>query len=210
MKPAITLKQYESIYRIVASIGNHFSHGAGRSCQFYNVNGAFILEQLLKVKARPVMGAAFIRLNEAGDTISFASEENGNFYSSPDAFHCWVETPDFVIDFTAPEYREAADRGMNSASSIPRQMFQKEKRSMCAGPYSMSEPGDFFFSENRELTTHLLEKMRASPASQDFVNICCDWYRKYSKKGIKEMSVMNDLGEITPIRLKASSLVSKW
>lgn len=205
----ITLKQYESIYRIVASIGNHFAHGAGRSCQFYNVNGALILQQLLKVQARPVMGAAFIRLNTFGDTVSFAAEENNNFYSSPDAFHCWVETPSFIIDFTAPEYREAASQIPN-ASSIPRKMFQKEKRLMSSDPYSMENPGDFFFSENGALTLHLLNEMYARMDARDLANICCDWYKKYSKKGIEETTLMNDLGELTPIKLLSCSLNSKW
>src|SRR5690554_6631852 len=117
MKFDITLKQYELIYKVVASVGKELSHGAGRSCQFYNVNGAFILESLFKVKAKPVMGAAFIRLSESGNTLSFAGEENGNFYSSPEAFHCWVETENNLIDFTAPEYREAlAQAGLNEST----------------------------------------------------------------------------------------------
>jgi len=62
MKPAITLKQYENIFRIVASAAGHFSHGAGRSCLFYNVNATYILNQNLKIQARAVMGAAFVRL----------------------------------------------------------------------------------------------------------------------------------------------------
>jgi hypothetical protein len=209
MKPLITLKQYDDIYRIVASVGDHFSHGAGRSCQFYNVNGAFILGKVLKIKARPVMGAAFIRVNDAGDTISFAGQEDGNLYSSPEAFHCWIETPEYVIDFTAPEYREAS-KGLISGSNIPRQMFQKEKSLMCSDPYSMTRVGDFFFSENRELTAHLLGKMLSSLAAQDLANICCDWYMKYKKKKISETNVMNDLGEITSLRMKKSSLQSKW
>jgi len=209
MNPEITLKQYENIYRIVSSIGNHFAHGAGRSCQFYNVNGALILQQLLKIKARPVMGAAFIRLNASGDTVSFAGEEDGNFYSSPDAFHCWVETPNFIIDFTAPEYREAASQ-LRTPSIIPRQMFQKEKKLMSTGPYSMANAGDFYFCQNKELTIHLLEKMSSRIDAQDFANICCDWYTKLSKSGVEETIIMNDLGEATPIKLIGSNLTAKW
>jgi len=58
MKFDITLKQYKLIYKIVASVGKELSHGAGRSCQFYNVNGASILENIFKVKAKPVMGVS--------------------------------------------------------------------------------------------------------------------------------------------------------
>lgn len=155
------------------------------------------------------MGAAFIRLNENGDTAAFAGVENGNYFSSPDAFHCWVETPDFIIDFTAPEYKEAVKDTIDS-SNIPRQMFQKEKKSMSSEPFSMAEPGDFFFEENPELTNYLLGNMMSLPATEDFANICCDWYKKLSKKGIDSTKIMNDRGEVTPVQLTKSKLTSKW
>ena len=69
MKFDVTLSQYERIYKIVASVGRELSHGEGKSCQFYNVTGALLLEKIYKVKARPVMGAAFIKLTESGDVL---------------------------------------------------------------------------------------------------------------------------------------------
>lgn len=209
MKPVITLKQYENIFRIVASAAAHFAHGAGRSCLFYNVKAAYILNQNLKIQARPVMGAAFVRLNDSGDTISFAGQEDGSFFSSPDAFHCWVETPKVILDFTAPEYREATPEYVKN-NGVPRKMFQKDKRLMCGSPHSLSEPGDYFFQENPELTQHLLSEMLSKPASRDFCKICSDWYKKLSKKGIEKASVVNDLGELTQVKLKRKSLASKW
>jgi Protein of unknown function (DUF2026) len=210
MKFDITLKQYETIYRIVASVGEHFSHGAGRSCQFYNVNGAFLLCEILKINAKPIMGAAFIKVSDQGGIIAFASEEESKSYSSsPEAFHCWVETKNNYIDFTAPEYREAA-RGMDDSSSIPRKMFQKPKALMATDPYSLVNPGDYYFCENKVLTNYLLSKMMSKPAMQDFANICCDWYCEYKKKKNSSMTVMNDLGELTPINMKSSKLQRKW
>jgi hypothetical protein len=194
MKFDITLKQYELIYKIVASVGRELSHGAGKSCQFYNVNGAFILEKIFKVKARPVMGAAFIRLTESGNTLSFAGEEDGSFYSSPDAFHCWVETENNIIDFTAPEYREALTLA-GSENIIKRNMFQKEKSSMAESPLKMINVGDFYLEPNLELTSYLLTKIFEKPASQDLTKICLEWCKK-SKKKISSFNITNDLGEI--------------
>jgi len=74
----------------------------------------------------------------------------------------------------------------------------------------MTEPGDFFFHENPDLTQHLLSKMLSKPASRDFMNICSDWYQKLSNKGIEMANVVNDLGEITQLKLKKESLVGKW
>lgn len=208
MKFDITLKQYELIYKIVASVGRELSHGAGRSCQFYNVNGAFILEKIFKVKAKPVMGAAFIRLTENGNTLSFAGEEDGSFYSSPEAFHCWVETENNIIDFTAPEYREALSQA-GSENKIKRNMLQKEKSLISASPHEMINVGDFYFEPNPELTSYLLAKMFEKPASQDLAKICLEWCKK-SKKKLSSFDIVNNLGEITHIAPINHSIVGAW
>lgn len=208
MKFDITLKQYELIYKIVASVGKEFSYGAGRSCQFYNVNGALILENIFKVKAKPVMGAAFIRLTENGNTLFFAGEEEGRFYSSPEAFHCWVETECNIIDFTAPEYREALIQA-GSDNKIKRNMFQKEKTSISRNPHEMIDVGDFYFESNLALTHHLLAKMFEIPATQDLAKICLEWCKK-SKKKLSGFKIVNDLGEITPINPVNRNVLGSW
>ncbi len=208
MKPVITLKQYEDIYRILSSVGEHFSHGAGNSCQFYNVNGSFLLSTILKIEARPVMGAAFIRLNDNGDALSFAEREGNKYFSSSKGFHCWIETRDHYIDFTSPEYRESNLE--IDGSTVPRSMFQKPKSTMSKDQFALLNPGDYFFSVNKELTNKLLSQVMSSPAAQDLANICCDWYRNYNKIKIDTLEVMNDLGEITSIKLRTSNLESAW
>jgi hypothetical protein len=208
MKFDITLKQYELIYKVVASVGKEFSHGAGRSCQFYNVNGALILEKIFKVKAKPVMGVAFVRLAENGNTLSFAGKEEGNFYSSPEAFHCWVETENNIIDFTGPEYREAHTQA-GSDNKIERNMFQKEKRSMAESPYEMINVGDFYFESNPALTKDLLIKMYEDPATQDLAKICLKWCEE-SKKKFSRLGVVNDLGEKISINPISYRVLGSW
>jgi hypothetical protein len=204
----ITLRQYELVYKILASIGKELAHGEGRSCQFYNVNGAIILEKLFKVKAKPVMGAAFIRLTNTGETLSFAAEENDSFYSSPDAFHCWVETENNIIDFTAPEYKETLDMA-GVDGNIKRNMFQKDKKSMSNDPYTMINPGDFFFESNLALTNHLLTNMYEQPSTNDLSEICLKWCKE-SKKELKGLTIMNDLGEIISIQPIKRKVTGSW
>lgn len=208
MKFDITLRQYELIYKIVASVGAELSHGPGKSCQFYNVNGAFILEEIFKVKAKPVMGAAFIRLTESGDTLLFAAEEDGDFYSSPEAFHCWVETENNIIDFTAPEYREALAQA-GTENKIKRNMLQKEKYSRSASPHDMSNVGDFYFESNPTLTNNLLTKMFNKPATQDLAHVCVEWC-KQSQKKLSSFEIIDDLGGTTLITPINQSIDGAW
>ena len=208
MKFDITLKQYELIYRVVASIGKNFSHGAGRSCQFYNVNGALLLEKIFKVKAKPVMGAAFIRLTDDGNTLSFAGEENGDFYSNQDAFHCWVETENNILDFTAPEYREALSQA-GSDNRVNRNMFQKPKTSMSENPDEMAYVGDFYFESNLALTSNLLANMFEKPATQDLAKIALEWCKR-SKKAISSFDIIDDLGEVISIPPITHNVIGTW
>lgn len=208
MKLDITPSQYELIYKVVASIGRELSHGAGRSCQFYNVNGAYILEQLYNIKARPLMGAAFVKLTNSGSVLSFAGKEAEGFYSSSDAFHCWVETENNILDFTAPEYREAGNQaGLKDA--IKRSMFQKDKKSMAESPYDLVNAGDFYFEYNPALTHHLLSNMFSKPSTQDLANICLDWCKR-SKKKISGFEIINDLGKIVTIKPVSNNIQGSW
>jgi hypothetical protein len=207
MKPEITISQYNLIFQILSSVGELFAHGPSKSCQFYNVIGAMILKDAFKIDARPVMGAAFIRVNKQGEVIAFAGDENGSFFSSPKAFHCWIETPNYYIDFTSPEYGELENK---LVKSIPKKMFKKSKSLIADGPDLLFEPGDFFFSENAELTQYLLKKMFSRPDFGDLANICLDWYKKSKKKVVPEISVVNDLGELVSITLKSNGVQGAW
>jgi hypothetical protein len=211
MKFDITLKQYELIYRIVASVGEKLSHGAGRSCQFYNVNGAFILEKIFKVKARPIMGAAFIKLTNDKGTLSFAGKEGSNFYSSPEAFHCWIETENNILDFTAPEYREALNQA-GTDNRVKRHMFQRSKTSMSESPLEISNVGDFYFESNPELTNYLLTTMNEKLGIRDLTEICLEWCKisKKSKNGLSTFNITNDLGQVTPITPVSRKLTGSW
>ena len=207
MKRDINLKQYELIFRIVSSVGEKFANGATRSCQFYNVTGAYILKEALKIDARPIMGAAFVKVSQEGPVLAYAGKEDGKFFSSPDAFHCWVETEQFYIDFTAPEYCMETNY---AAESIPRKMFQKSKASMSKSPGLLQNPGDFFFERHPELTSYLLQEMFSKVASGDLAQICSDWYKQSRKKIVPELGVMDDRGEKMIIKLKKAALHGAW
>ena len=52
--------------------------------------------------------------------------------------------------------------------------------------------------------------MMATPATQYFASICCDWYMKYRKNKTESIDVMNDIGNITSMKLKNSNLKNTW
>ena len=80
----------------------------------------FLIERALKIPAKPVMGSAFILVDDPSDTVlSFSNvSQDGTFSSNSNAFHCWVETQEHIIDFTAPVYKKYFDKnGQNDDRS---------------------------------------------------------------------------------------------
>jgi len=209
MKFDLTIEQYDLVYRVVSSLGAKFSHGAGSSCQFYNVNAAFIINNLFNIKARPVMGASFILLDEERFILSFAEKQGEQFYSSPEGFHCWVETDNCFIDFTAPEYSETAACKQHS-KVLANKMFQKNKQSISTSPYSLNNVGDFYFRENVELTEHLIDKINSIPGSRDMAEISLHWAKEILANNISLLPLTDDLGEVTDVNLISSNLASAW
>ena len=209
MKCDLTIDEYELVYKVVSSLGDKYSHGAGSSCQFYNVNAAFIINNLFNIKARAVMGSSFILLTEDRFILSFAEKRGNQFYSSPKGFHCWVETENFFIDFTAPEYSETA-AAKQYKKVLPKKMFQKNKLSMSPGPYSLNDVGDFYFSENVELTRDLTNVINATPGSSDIAELSLCWAKEMLNKNITSLPLTNGSGEVMNIKLIDSNLVSAW
>ena len=208
-KFAIKLLEYERMFQVINSISEKLDDRDGASCLFYNTIGAFLIESVLKIKARPVIGAAFILVDNATDTVLCFSNimSNNVAFSDKENFHCWVETQDHIIDFTAPVYQKYFDR-MNNPLSVPRRMFQKRKCDMSPSYQTFSKEGDFFVQENIELTKSLLSKQ--PPSVGDLADICCRWYKSPPKKIDKSMVIENDLGEIIAIDLTSIRISGGW
>lgn len=63
-KPVITMNDYQRIFQIIHSVYQKMDSSGAVCCQFYNVVGAFILNEVYKKQATPVMGAACFKFSE--------------------------------------------------------------------------------------------------------------------------------------------------
>lgn len=202
-KLEINLPEYERIFRILHGVSAYANDGRPPSCQFYNVTGAYILSKLYGIDARPSMGAAFIKLDKlTGNTLAFADSNIQECNSHSDAFHCWIETPNFYIDFTAPVYGDYPN-----SFSVPRFMFQKQRTRMSLSQLDLDGPGDFYFAANKPLTNDRLKTGMQSTKFEDYAEITLEWARQSKKTLLKEMLIQADDGEV--IKLKASPITLK-
>jgi hypothetical protein len=210
-KLPITLSEFERVFRVVHSVSRSLDNRPGASCLFYNTVGALLLEKMLRVKARPVIGAAFFRVDDSTATVlSFAIvNDDGTCASTEDAFHCWVETENHIIDFTAPVYREYLEK-VGLSQQLPRKMFQRKKADMAASYKDLLCEGDFYVQPNSELTKKSLEKALQSPAVVDLANVCLQWFVRPPKTIKESLAIMNDLQEVIQVRLTALSISGVW
>jgi len=210
-KLAITLPEYERIFKVVHSVSSKLDDRQGASCLFYNTIGALLVEKGLGVKARPVMGAAFFRVDDVTNTaLSFAFlNDDETCGSSEEAFHCWVETQHFIIDFTAPVYRKYLS-GSPLGERLPRKMFQKRKNDMAASYRELRQEGHYYVRPNMEISRSLLSRGLEKPAFADLANVCMQWFVRPPKPIRNSFDIANDLGEVVHLELTPIQLSGAW
>jgi Protein of unknown function (DUF2026) len=206
----LTLVDYQRIFQVAHGIIGKLGKNKAKSCVFFSMVGAFILQKYHGCSARPVAGSAYYKLDES-DIVLAVADPGKKFESSSleGGFHCWVETNGWCVDFTAPLFPEMMlDAG--STSKYDRKMFQKPITSMAVSPYSLEHPGDYFLDVDATLTRELLRLNADRDDVGDLINIALAWYRKSPKTIAREMSIMNDLGEVTRLSLDAPAIVGVW
>lgn len=209
-RPLIPLCDYERIFRVVHSVSKAAGNTPGKSCIFYNVAGAYLLETNYKIRAQPVMGAAFFYLHSPSSTVlSYGIANDSEVASSGDAFHCWVQAEDYVVDFTAPVYGEAL-RQVGFTHKLQRKMFQRPFSKMADHPHAMSEEGDYFAYPSVELTNELMARFGTSQQAQDLVNVCAHWFKKPPKRIEEEFRTTDGKGIVEVMPLSKIRLSGAW
>lgn len=202
----MTLPEYEKVFRILHGVAAYANKGQPPSCLFYNVTGAIILSKIYGIDARPLMGAAFIKVNaESGFTLAFAESDFDSCRSSADAFHCWIETPSHILDFTSPIYS-----AYPNSTTLPNKMFQKEKGAMSGSQFELDSAGDFYFEPNLSLTRDRLQAGFQNNKFNDFAHISVEWAKLSAKKLLTQMKIQADDGEVIELKVSGINLVGAW
>lgn len=213
-KLILTLPDYQRMHRVIASVLNSVEANTPQACLFFAVAGAFLIETIHKRPARPVVGAAFYRINQAtGFTMAYgrleAKNGMGAVSSDEEAFHCWIECDGVVIDLMAPLFHESV-RSAVRTESVARKMFQRPTVAMAHSPYELEKEGDFFLQPNPVLGVRLLNGFVSKLANGDLVKVCEYWYKPLPKAMPAIIQMGSDDGSIRNIRLDSVNLVGAW
>lgn len=209
VRKVIPLSDYERIFRVIYSVLDEHAN-TPHACLFFAIAGAAILELKYKIQAKPIAGAAAFGVHGSSSTVStFGRIVDADLVSAEDAFHCWIQAGDIVIDFMAPLFRESLLTYGHDVA-VPRRMFQKSISEMAQSLDELYQEGTFILNPNIQLTTKLIQSFFTRPANADLVNICLEWYAKPPKKLSTGMSVSDDEGRIYLLKPIGPEITGVW
>lgn len=206
-KLLLTLPEYRRIYEVIYSVLEGRAN-TPFACMFFAAAGALILNKHYRIPARAVAGAFLLCTDPAPSVISIAKNDDGVVTSDRNGFHMWVQTKTHVIDFMSPIFNEAV-KGKGYPGTVPRRMFQRPLSAEVESIEQLRTPGDYFTIPDIELTSELIDSLYDRPANVDLLNAVERWFKKYPKK-LDELSLVNDLGEIYKLTLRAPAISGAW
>lgn len=217
--PPLSFVEYTRIHNVVQSLAEHFVKDVGRSCVFFSVIGAVIMHKHYNKNAKVICGggAVVVAMTPEGpQALSWLTEtSDGRLEPTAEGFHAWVEIEDWMIDFMAPNYREAMVGSKLSTPIavmpvIPRKMFQKPISQVDGGLDKLTRLGRAAFHANQSITMEMLDKAFERPAMEDIINIATTWHKSASMRMEPSITITNDLGKLTTIELIKRELVGAW
>lgn len=208
-KVLIQRVDYQQIFRTIYSVLTHEKADLKRSCLLFNVTGAVLLNECYGIDARPVAGtSAYCVSSEPLSTLLFSSEKDGQLIPSDDGFHCWIETRDWVVDFTAPLFPLIVEQA-GLPDPGPKMMQQKIEAAKTS-PDELTKAGDFFFCPDQDFTTKTLRRFAEIPLHQDVIEICRRWYARPPKQIKREITLANQRGEMAAVHFSRYQVIGSW
>lgn len=209
--PPLAIADYARIHAVArAVLAGLGESSATKSCIFFSLIGAYLLERRHRRSARPMAGAAFYAVEVASDdsleVLTYARFEDDGVVSDYESFHCWVECDGWAIDFMAPLFGDLL-REQKRPVNAPPQMFQRPLSTMTPIGEPSAEPGDFLLLPNRPLTNDVLRRAMAKPATGDLAEVCTHWYRPAPQPMQPSLMMGSDDGSIVSLKLQLPSLV---
>ena len=201
-KPPLTFPQYERIFRIIHGVLLNEDCDPSKSCMYFSIIGAFILQQHHQLSPSLRAGAAAYNFGlSQNQVIAFGRVENGHLVSDDNAFHFWIEIGDWIVDLSAPLFQ---------ANGIQPKMFQKPKNTDAPDQANLDIPGTFTHSTNGKLTSDLFRHFQSYPMNVDLTNICTQWYKPPPKPMIPIVPIADSKGNMSEVRQSPIVLVGAW
>jgi len=204
----IPLSDYSRIHRVGYGVIEQMSN-VEKSCIFFSIYGAYILNKIYNIEARAVAGLFSLCVDDEPKVASFGRFENDLIVSDEDGFHMWVQTKTHIIDFMAPVFPESFAPQLEG-DVLPRKMFQRLLTSEAEKPEGLKKAGDFISYPNLELSHKLIERFFDRNDTGDLVHVAEAWFGKRRGKTPKQFAMQNDLGKVYNLNLPTTLISGSW
>jgi len=204
----IPLSDYNRIHKVGYGVIEQMSN-VEKSCVFFSIFGAYMLNKLYKVEARAVAGIFSLCINDQPTVASFGKFENDYITSDTDGFHMWVQTKHHIIDFMAPVFPQTFAPQLEG-EILPSKMFQRLQATEAQSPDELRERGDFITYPNLELSHKLIERFFDRNDTGDLIHVAEVWFGKRRGKTNKHFAMQNDLGEVYNLSLPKTVINGSW
>jgi hypothetical protein len=218
----LTFAEYQRLHNVIHSLSENWENEAGRSCVFFSITGAALMHKHYHLNAKVICGSGAVRLDEKTETALswFSHNKDGTVTTGSEAFHTWIECDGWLIDLMAPNYREAltsatlqhenSERHSAAPNDVPRMMLQKLTAQTEGELDDMKKPGDCVFVPDQEVTTSVINNAFDSVQFGDIIAIAYAWHRPCPQKMEQSITITDNFGEITTIKLIKRELTGKW
>ena len=198
---------YQRIFRTIYSVLVDETVDLTKACVAINTIGASILKQFYGLDAHPFAGIAGYCVKPES-VILFATNRKGILEADDGGFHCWIETEDWVVDFTTPLFPKLLEG--SAMPNLGAKMMQRRYVSAKKSPQELVSSGDYFIHADIDFTKHALTKFASKQGHHDLVNICLNWYERPPKAMMNSIRIGNEKGEIREVLLSRYEVVGEW
>lgn len=206
----ITLGEYERIYKVINTLVINESGDPAYACILFSAFGSYILEKHHKIKTHFKAGLAAYHVGADNDAIVFGEfNSDGELTGREGAFHCWLETDEWAIDFMAPSFPELYKK-FGKPLSIPSYMFQKPLSKMATSIEELKTSGDFYLESDPASVLDKMSVVASRQAYADLAEICVQWYQRPPKKMQKSIKILDQNGKDMSTSLKGNTVVGAW
>ena len=206
----MTLPDYERAFHVIYSVIKNEGANMARACLYFGFIGAAILRHHYKVQARAVVGFAVYKLDSSNDVLALADRDgSGNIVASLNGFHCWVVADRWIVDFSAPLFREMWELA-GSDKQIERKMLQRPLSVTEGSLDGLRHPGDLTLREYPALTLHFQQKQGHFKVNADLEDIAVQWFRRTPKKMSPRIGIGDTKGNVMQVALSGPKLSGAW
>lgn len=202
----VPFADFKRICSVIYAVLKNEGYDLRTSCSYINIFGAEILRKHYKINAKVVAGAAFYNLTSANDILLLSTP---NCSSSESAFHCWIDTGQWIIDFASPKYSEMLKLnglGLGCESKI----FQRKLDQMSESHNVLEKVGDFCLSPNPMLTNYIVSNFNSDEVLSSLLKIICEWYIPPPKKISNTIPAFDEVGRSVRIELLNVNVLGFW